>query len=255
MRIYPNSKVLHTCVQCGGQSFRDRYKAARRFCSRPCWNAWQRANTVALFWARVDKSGDCWLWMRGKQRTGYGFMAGSASGKSSIRVHRHAWVEASGAPIPDGQYVLHCCDVRHCVRNDEPGIYTVGGIDYPRWGHLWLGPQTANLLDMTEKGRRNYSPSKPEHPRATTNLQRGEQHWSHRHPERVTRGEQHGSRIHPETIVRGERTGAAKLTDAEARAIKAALQTGARGAQLARQYHVSKSIVSMIKQGKTWKHV
>jgi len=50
--------------------------------------------------------------------------------------------------------VLHSCDVRLCVRNDDVGTYAVGALLLPRRGHLFLGTQADNMADMAAKGRK-----------------------------------------------------------------------------------------------------
>lgn len=85
------------------------------------------------FWARVDTSGDCWLWLGG-QNQGRGRFR--FEGRYAA-VHRLAW-ELTYGPIPPGLCVCHHCDVGLCVRPT----------------HLFLGTQADNLADMTAKGRR-----------------------------------------------------------------------------------------------------
>ena len=123
------------------------------------------------FWPHVSKTDACWLW------TGYIFPTTGYGGISTgsvmdgshtmITTHKLAWEMASGEPVPKGKMVLHVCDVRRCIRNDEPGTYEVDGVTYPRFGHLFLADGLANVLDMYAKGR------------AATEraLRRGIEHW------------------------------------------------------------------------------
>jgi len=89
------------------------------------------------FWDKVvkDESG-CWLWTGAKMRWGYANF--KIDGKY-FRVHRLAWELVKGE-IPEGLFVLHSCDVRHCVNP----------------AHLFLGTQADNVDDMIKKGR-NYT--------------------------------------------------------------------------------------------------
>jgi hypothetical protein len=67
---------------------------------------------AALFWSKVDKSGDCWLWIGGKQSDGYGSFRDSKT--STTTAHIFAWREANGAP-PAGLELDHTCRNRACV--------------------------------------------------------------------------------------------------------------------------------------------
>ena len=78
----------------------------------------------------------CWLWTGADQPTGYGkFLIEKGYSES---VHRVAWMLTNGI-IPDGEWVLHKCDVRFCVNLE----------------HLFLGTPTDNNRDTVRKGHRN----------------------------------------------------------------------------------------------------
>lgn len=96
------------------------------------------------FWSKVDKNGPvhpvlgtpCWLWTE-RLSHGYGTITvGGRKGKAQ-KAHRVAWTLGVG-PIPDGQFVLHRCDVRNCVNYEA---------------HLFLGTKGDNNRDRAEKGR------------------------------------------------------------------------------------------------------
>lgn len=57
------------------------------------------------------------------------------------------------------------------------------------------------------------------------------------------------------TVLRGEKNGFAKLTDADAAKIKADLNAGRSLSDISQIFNVSKSTVSLIRRGRTWKHV
>ena len=85
------------------------------------------------FWARVNRTDDCWLWTGWKDWGGYGILTVK---DKNIKAHRFSW-ELFFGPIPLGLKVLHKCDVRLCVNPD----------------HLFLGTNLDNSRDMVNKGR------------------------------------------------------------------------------------------------------
>lgn len=140
------STTVRICTYCG-KTLLPRHQ---RFCSRPCYRGYYAQESDRLRWTSVNKTTSCWLWA-GKMR-GKGYGTTTVQGYPEY-VHRAAWVQATGQPIPRGMHVCHTCDIRHCVRNDELGEYTVDGIAYVRWGHLFLAPREINCRDAVLKGR------------------------------------------------------------------------------------------------------
>lgn len=67
------------------------------------------------FWAKVDKSGDCWTWQAATIPSGYGYFG--VDGKMSY-AHRlsYEWANPGGL---DGLEVDHICHTRSCVRPDH----------------------------------------------------------------------------------------------------------------------------------------
>ncbi len=88
------------------------------------------------FWSHVAIAGpdECWLWQQSVGSHGYGQ---TWNGKSVVLAHRVAW-ELTHGPIPDGQFVLHRCDVKRCVNARA---------------HLFLGTDAENAMDKARKGR------------------------------------------------------------------------------------------------------
>lgn len=86
-----------------------------------------------LFWQKVEKRGDCWLWTGAIQRDGYAH--GNIGGKT-VSSHRYAYEKLVG-PIPEGMDLLHSCDVRHCVNP----------------AHLRPGTHRENMDDKMARGR------------------------------------------------------------------------------------------------------
>ena len=81
------------------------------------------------FWAKVQKTGACWLWIAGKDYGGYGSF-------QHKRAHRLSY-EMHVGPIPKGMFVCHSCDVPACINP----------------AHLFLGTARDNVRDMIAKGR------------------------------------------------------------------------------------------------------
>jgi hypothetical protein len=96
-----------------------------------------RAPLEERFWAKVDKSGDCWLWTGATGgKDGYGKIQRGRRGMGYLWAHRVAFDLEYGA-IPLGLQVLHRCDNPLCVRPE----------------HLFLGTRSDNMRDAANKGR------------------------------------------------------------------------------------------------------
>lgn len=67
------------------------------------------------FWAKVDKSGECWIWTAAKNLQGYGkfYLRGKFLGS-----HRVAYTLAKGA-IGVGLVIDHLCHVPGCVNPEH----------------------------------------------------------------------------------------------------------------------------------------
>ena len=90
------------------------------------------------FWARVDRSGDCWIWLAGRYgKTGYGaFSYTDIKGQhKTIGAHRAAFMLFK-APIPKGKFILHKCNNKLCVKPE----------------HLYAGTQADNMIDRLKAG-------------------------------------------------------------------------------------------------------
>lgn len=170
-----------------------------------------RKNTPEDFWQRVDKSGDCWLWTGAISNGTYGKtnFAGKQYG-----AHQLAWILTNGE-IPQGLFVCHKCDNPRCVNPD----------------HLWLDTPKNNTHDMIRKARKSNVRPAP---------QRGDNHWSRKHPEWVRRGVKHHK---------------AKLTEEQVKLVRSKVAQGQTMLSVARDFNVHVSLVSLIVKRKIWTHV
>lgn len=74
-----------------------------------------------MFWAKVEKTDTCWLWVAGLTPNGYG-QFGIGWPRTAL-AHRWAYEETHG-PIPDGMQIDHICRVRTCVRPEHLRVVT-----------------------------------------------------------------------------------------------------------------------------------
>jgi len=87
-------------------------------------------------WAKVDKSGDCWLWNGTLDTSGYGSIKVNGRQRG---VHRVVY-ELTYGEIPAGKILRHTCDTPRCVRPDHliPGTIAENRQDcVARNRHAW----------------------------------------------------------------------------------------------------------------------
>lgn len=99
------------------------------------------STTLARFWAKVDKSGDCWLWTAS---TAVGYGQFFPARRTMVYAHRLSYELAFG-PIPEGLQVCHTCDNRRCVNP----------------AHFFLGTHKDNADDRERKGRSPRGAARP----------------------------------------------------------------------------------------------
>jgi len=88
-----------------------------------------------------DEKG-CWLWTGAiEETTGYGRLCVN---NHPIGAHKYSY-ELFKGPIPEGQSVLHSCDVRRCVNPNR----------------LFVGTHQDNSRDMVSKGRQCKGEKRP----------------------------------------------------------------------------------------------
>lgn len=72
----------------------------------------------------VDERG-CWLYTGAKTAAGYGSIGLGRRQDGTDTVHRVIWQELIG-PIPEGMWVDHLCQVRHCCNPDHLELVVPG---------------------------------------------------------------------------------------------------------------------------------
>ena len=101
---------------------------SRGVCVTHYWGALSEKEQIAAteraksrFWAKVDKSGECWNWTASTYSNGYGAFRG-ADGRVNV-AHRYA-CKISGREVPDELDVDHLCFNRACVNPDHVRLVT-----------------------------------------------------------------------------------------------------------------------------------
>ncbi len=90
------------------------------------------------FWAKVEKTSSCWIWLASKTKDGYGTY-GRSDKKKETRAHRISYIFFYGI-IPKGKIICHKCDNPSCVNPT----------------HLFIGTIKDNNTDAINKGRAAY---------------------------------------------------------------------------------------------------
>ena len=121
-----------------------------KYCSNACYQAQRKEASsheafAARFWSKVDKTpgygpkGMCWLWRGAIHANGYGNFRATPYKEGNVSAHIISWFLKTGEWPEDGLFVLHGCDVRPCVNNEDC---------------LFLGTHMENVQDMQSKGRK-----------------------------------------------------------------------------------------------------
>ena len=208
------------------------------------------------FWSKVDKTGDCWIWLGGVSGDGYGrFWDGP---EKMIGAHRFSWLLA-GESIPEGEYVCHHCDNPPCVRPS----------------HLFVGTQQDNIDDKMRKGRHVASKGSDngmsllseedvrnicgEFNRGTNQNKIARQYGiSKKHISDIIRGKRWGYLglgLNVSHYANGEKSGRARLTENNVLQIRTTHKNGCSRKDLMKEFGISSSTLHYILSGRTWVHL
>lgn len=191
---------------------------------------WRRYSTAkekfdSMF--KIDASG-CWLWA-GSLVPGHGY--GSFNFKGSEQgAHRASYILHRGV-IPEGLFVLHKCDVKHCV-NPE---------------HLFLGTLRDNAEDRNRKGRQAKGPKLSAALKACWRPDRTGIPLSKEHRKKLSI-----ARLNSPKNLRGENLYNCKLTSEKVVEI---FYSNEENRKIAKRFGVHPSQVGNIKHKRAWKHV
>lgn len=184
------------------------------------------------FLSHVEKTDTCWLWTMPLNPMGYGQLTINGRTQPAHRLAYELWV----GKIPDGLVVRHKCRNRHCVNPD----------------HLETGTYVENMADKVRDGT----------------LINGDKHYARIHPEKMARGERHGSVTHPEALIRGDewkethtehieaisgcKNRLSKFDEDDVRNIRILSGFAFTHKELAREYGVSRPVISKIIRGESY---
>ena len=93
------------------------------------------AAVLARYWAKVDKSGECWTWTAATTSFGYGVFH-PVKGRT-IGAHRYSLSLKLGRELTPGAFACHTCDNPGCVNPS----------------HLYEGTPQSNVADAVSRGR------------------------------------------------------------------------------------------------------
>lgn len=205
--------------------------------------------------ARISVSpAGCFNWKLSGDRKGYG-QTGMAGGTRYAHILSY---ETFRGPVPPGLYVLHKCDNPRCINP----------------AHLFLGTQLDNMRDCISKGRHAWGEKVPNARLKNSDVRQIAERYA-AGEESTELAKSYGVRyaviwkiltgktyrgIERQVFVLeygtpGQDHYAAKVTDADVRAMRAAVACGASRASQARKYGLTGTTVSKIVLGKAWKHL
>lgn len=107
--------INERCRQCNALA-NPRHPAGKPYAPHPHYGL----PHPARFWAKVEKTATCWLWVASKNQYGYGSYRLNGRG---YLAHRMAY-ELLRGPIPDGYDLDHLCRIHACVNPDHLEVVT-----------------------------------------------------------------------------------------------------------------------------------
>ena len=109
-------RIARPCGTCGEHFWVIPSASVRKYCSRRCYRLRELQPVAERFWAKVDTSGDCWVWTAA--RNGFGYGKFSVGRGHDVPAYRWAYRFLVG-PVPRGYLLDHLCRNRLCVRPDH----------------------------------------------------------------------------------------------------------------------------------------
>lgn len=249
---------------------------------------WSLEKYASEFWAKVDKTSECWYWRGNYTRKGYGACSTNPRLGGATLAHRVALMLSGTTLLPE-HWVKHRCGNTICVRPDHMFVRDFSNPETYFWEYVDKkgGPKMPHMetrcwpwtKQLDEKGygvvvyRRDSKGRRGTNIHATraTYYLRGEeipegQIVCHRcdnpgcvRPSHLFLGT---SKTNAEDMVRkkrsltGSKNPSAKLTESSVRAIRRRfLSENLTIARLAREYGVARANIRGILTGKTWRHV
>lgn len=150
-------QITLVCRECGKEYTREpnQVRSGRKyFCSREC-SSQHGQPFEKKFWAKVEKTENCWLWRGTLSNKGYGV---TRFNKRRMLAHRVSF-EIHHFPIPKGLEVLHLCDTPACVNPEhlETGTHSANMADCARKKHNCFGERqgSAKLTDKKVREARH----------------------------------------------------------------------------------------------------